>query len=121
MSGSHCVRLFLDDQAVVIQGDRVLPGQKGRRVPFLGGEIELPLGPFKLALASGAPIVPIFSMRAPTGRIRLIIEPAIEVTPNLTADRNSIDPCLIAWTRVLEKHIAANAGQWLLLHPARIE
>ena len=43
----------LNNEAVLLQGDRVLPGQKGQVVPFLGGHVELPTGPVKLALASG--------------------------------------------------------------------
>ena len=30
--------------AVLVQADRVMPGQRGVRVPFLGGELELPVG-----------------------------------------------------------------------------
>ena len=30
--------------AVLVQADRVMPGQRGVRVPFLGGTVELPVG-----------------------------------------------------------------------------
>ncbi|HEX8524079.1 MAG TPA: hypothetical protein VF669_17630, partial [Tepidisphaeraceae bacterium] len=43
---------LLRDEVVVIQGDRVMPGQKGQRVEFLGNHIMLPTGPAKLARAS---------------------------------------------------------------------
>jgi KDO2-lipid IV(A) lauroyltransferase len=109
---------LLDDQVVVIQGDRVLPGQKGQRVPFLGSEMELPLGPIKLAAASGAPIVPVFSIRMPDGKIRLVIEPAIEVAPDESPDRDSIHPAMKTLAAVLEKHISAHPDQWLMLQPA---
>ena len=38
-------------------------------VPFLGGHLMLPTGPMKLSQATGAPIVPIFSIRRPGGKL----------------------------------------------------
>jgi len=35
---------LLADEVIVLQGDRVMPGQKGEPVPFLGGTIRLPAG-----------------------------------------------------------------------------
>jgi KDO2-lipid IV(A) lauroyltransferase len=58
-----------EDDVVAIQGDRVMPGQKGVRMPFLGGHLLLPTGPVKLATASGAPIIPVVSVRTPAGRV----------------------------------------------------
>ena len=45
------------NHVVNLQGDRVMPGQKGQAVPFCHGHLLLPTGPIKLALASGAPDV----------------------------------------------------------------
>src|SRR5204863_8657171 len=68
---------LLADEAVLLQGDSVLPGQRGVRVPFMGGHVELPAGPIKLAMATGAPIIPIFTVRGSPGRFRVIIEEPI--------------------------------------------
>ena len=68
-----------NDEAVLIQGDRVMPGQKGQAVRFFGGHILLPTGPVRLALISGAPIIPVYSVRTPEGKIRLFIEKPIVV------------------------------------------
>jgi len=77
------------DHVVMLQGDRVMPGQRGVVVPFLDGHIEVPSGPVKLALASGAPIVPIFAITDGRGGIDVHIEAPIEVErPN-----KSILPC----------------------------
>jgi KDO2-lipid IV(A) lauroyltransferase len=103
---------LLDDQVVVIQGDRVLPGQKGRFVPFLGGEMELPLSPIKLALASGAPILPVFSVRTPSGKIRLSVENPIEVKAE------HIDSAFLHLAGLIEKQIQLHPDQWLILRPA---
>ena len=104
---------LLADEAVVLQGDRVMPGQKGEAVPFLGGRLVLPTGPVKLAQATGAPIVPIFSVRAPDGAVRLYIEPAIEF--------RAAETSLHQWAAVLERFVRAFPDQWLMLQPALLD
>ena len=106
---------LLANEVVVLQGDRVMPGQKGQRVPFLNHHIMLPTGPVKLAQASGAPLVPIFSLRQPDGRIRIVVEEPIEV-----AAHDEVDP-MDKLARVLEKHVREHPEQWLMFHPAFCE
>src|SRR5688500_3892732 len=36
------------DEVVMLQADRIMPGQKGESLPFLHGRLELPTGPIKL-------------------------------------------------------------------------
>lgn len=104
------------DEVVLMQADRVMPGQHGTTVPFCGGHIDLPLGPVKLAAMTGAPIVPVFAPRGPDGRIRLIIEPAIHVTPDQAAPREQHPPpALLELARVIEKQVRAHPEQWLML------
>ncbi len=113
---------LLADQAVVLQGDRVLPGQKGQQVPFLGGHIELPTGPIKLALATGAPILPVFTVRAPGGGIRLFVEDSIHVAKNLSeSDPDVVYVTLLKLKNILEKYVRAYPQQWLMLEPAWTE
>lgn len=99
------------DEVVAIQGDRVMPGQKGSRVPFLGGHMLLPTGPVKLAMASGAPIVPVFSVRTAGGKIKLFIEEPIEVGQD-------VDEAMGQLAAVIARYVAAYPEQWLVLHPA---
>ena len=42
------------DEVVAIQGDRVMPGQKGERLAFFDGHMLFPTGPVRLAIASGS-------------------------------------------------------------------
>ena len=69
-----------EDEVVVLQADRIMPGQRGEHVPFFDGHIEMPAGPVKLALATGAPIIPILSIRTAVGRVKIVIEEAIFVS-----------------------------------------
>jgi len=101
------------NEAVLMQADRVMPGQKGVTLPFGHGRIDVPLGPAKLAMMTGAPILPIFAVRLPTGRVQVIIEPAIVV------DESSADPMMDATrqlTALIERHIRRQPRQWLVLH-----
>ncbi len=104
---------LLANQAVLLQGDRVLPGQKGKAVPFFNGHIELPLGPFKLARVTGSPVVPIFTVRDADGGIRLFVEEPIEAPDD--------DAGLLALARIIEKYVRAYPDQWLTLQPAWCE
>ena len=97
------------DEVVLIQGDRVLPGQKGEPVPFLGGHMMLPTGPVKLALATGAPIVPVFSVRTPDGKIRLFIEDPIRV-------RGEVHDAVLRLGKVIENYVRRFPDQWLVFH-----
>jgi phosphatidylinositol dimannoside acyltransferase len=105
---------LIANEVVAIQGDRVMPGQKGRRMPFLGGHVLLPTGPVKLATASGAPIVPVFSVRTQAGRIKLFIEDAIIVG-------DDIDQAMGKIAAVIGKYVSAYPEQWLVLHRAFCE
>jgi KDO2-lipid IV(A) lauroyltransferase len=97
------------DEVVLIQGDRVLPGQKGEPVPFLGGHMMLPTGPIKLALATGAPIIPVFSVRNPDGGIRLFIDELIRVD-------GDVHEALLRIGAVIEKYVRRFPDQWLVFH-----
>jgi KDO2-lipid IV(A) lauroyltransferase len=114
---------LLADEAVVLQGDRVMPGQRGEPVPFLGGTLLLPSGPIKLALATGAPIVPIFSVRTAAGKVRLFVEPPIDLSGHTAARgaRDGARSALLEWAAVLERYVRAYPDQWLLLEPALVE
>ena len=105
------------NEVVMMQADRVMPGQKGLKMPFLHGHLMLPTGPLKLALASGAPIIPIFALRAPSGKIRIHVEPAIWPVDS----SESPHPALAQFATVLEKYVRAYPDQWLLFHPAFCE
>ena len=105
------------NEVVMMQADRVMPGQKGCRMPFLHGHLILPTGPIKLALASGAPIVPVFALRGSAGKIRIHVEPAIWPQPS----EQSPHPALVELAAVLEKYVRAHPDQWLLFHPAFCE
>jgi KDO2-lipid IV(A) lauroyltransferase len=107
-----------DDAVVVIQGDRVMPGQKGVRVPFCGGSLELPTGPVKLAMATGATLVPVFAIYTQSPRLRLQIDPAIDV-PDAT-EQGSLKKAISEIAKRIERVVREQPDQWLAAHSALI-
>jgi KDO2-lipid IV(A) lauroyltransferase len=106
------------DHVVVLQGDRAMPGQRSQPVKIAGGHMKLPLGPVKLALASGAPIVPIFTLSTSDGRCRVFVEEPILVNPTAPDD---IGPVLNQIGAVLEKYLTTYPDQLLILDRAFVE
>jgi phosphatidylinositol dimannoside acyltransferase len=108
------------DEVVMLQADRVMLGQPGVSVPFLGGHLLMPTGPVKLAIVTGAPIIPIFSVREAGGGIRVIIEDPIWVP--LGPQRVDGDhPAIRSIARVVENHVRAHPDQWITVFPAWCE
>lgn len=114
---------LLADEVVMIQADRVMPGQKGVPVPFFDGHLPMPVGPIKLALATGAPIIPVFSFRAAVGKVRVVIEEPIFVSRDAACPAGSdvVATALRRLAKIIERQIAAHPDQWLMLEPAWCE
>ncbi len=108
---------LLNDEVVAVQGDRVMPGQKGLRVAIRGGHMLLPTGPFKLALAATAPVIPIFSVRDSDGRVTIFIHKAIQPT----ADAAGIENAVNEFAAILGRTLGDHPVQWLVLEPAFCE
>lgn len=108
---------LLADHVVVLQGDRAMPGQRSQAVPFAHGHLRIPLGPLKLAIASGSPIVPIFTLATTGGRCKVFVEPPIHVDPN-AAEIDGVHPALLQIGKAIEKYVVRHPDQWLVLHRA---
>lgn len=98
------------DEVVLIQGDRVMPGQRGRWVPLLHDRVQLPVGPVKLARLSGAPLIPVFAIRQPDGRVRMELEAPIDVN-------GPMDAVLQRLADAIARRIEAHPEQWHVLQP----
>ncbi|MEX0746279.1 MAG: lysophospholipid acyltransferase family protein [Phycisphaeraceae bacterium] len=110
---------LMNDEVVLMQADRTMPDQRGAAVPFFGGRILMPLGPIKLAVMTGAPIVPVFALRQPNGKVRVVIAPAIHVDPEQDHPRNgAASPAMLQLASAIEAQVRAHPEQWLMLHAA---
>lgn len=104
-------------EAVVMQGDRAVPGQPSQTVRLLHGLIRLPVGAFKLARLTGSAVVPVFTARVAPGRFRIVLFPAITCESERVRP-GELDPAVVAFARALESMILRYPEQWLVLRRA---
>jgi predicted LPLAT superfamily acyltransferase len=97
---------------VAILGDRVTPGIGSIDVSFFGKRASMPAGPFALAMASRAPIFPLFIIR--TGRRRYLLHafPPIRVERKSRNREDDLRPAVEAWAKDLELVVGERWHQW---------
>jgi lauroyl/myristoyl acyltransferase len=93
-------------EVVALQGDRALGGGGDVWIPFFGRPAPFPLGPFLLARAAGAPIVPAFCVLDHRYRY------AVKIAPPITVDRGEEEHAARAWVAVLEGVVRDHPTQW---------
>jgi Kdo2-lipid IVA lauroyltransferase/acyltransferase len=76
-------------------------------VPFLGRPASTAIGPARIALGTGAPILMAFARRHPDGRHELTVEPPLPMDPKGTPD---------AALRLTERHVA-RLEDWVRRYP----
>jgi KDO2-lipid IV(A) lauroyltransferase len=87
-----------------------------REVEFFGTPAYLPTGPVRLALRTGAPLIPGFGLRLPDNTFLARIEPALELPR--TGDREAdIAAGMEMVADVLERTISQAPDQWLVAVP----
>jgi len=102
---------------VAIQGDRVTPGISSIPATLFGKAINLPAGPFALAMAARIPIYPVFVIRIGRRRYRLVTFDAIEVTRTGRNRDDDFQRAIRTWAGQLEEVIAASWNQWFTFVP----
>ncbi len=95
-------------EIVTMQMDRAV-GDHGIATPFFGAQARLPSGPVRLAMATGAPLLPVFVLQE-GGRYRVMALPALRF------DAPQGGPALAEGMRrmaaAMETVVAANPHQW---------
>jgi lauroyl/myristoyl acyltransferase len=95
---------------VAFQVDRLPPQTRGRRVHFLGEEVSLPEGPFRLAALAGAPLVVVLGRRV--GFMRYHLEAS---TPILLPRRPSdaqLDDAAARVAASVERFVREHPTDW---------
>lgn len=98
------------NELVAFQGDRD-PERKGLTVDFFGHPANLPVGPVVLAMKTGAPLVPAFTIMGEDGRYHPVAEPPIELvkTGDFESDlRQNVEKT----AKVIERHVREHPEQW---------
>jgi predicted LPLAT superfamily acyltransferase len=109
----HAVR---DGAIVAIQGDRMAGEISGVPATLFGKPMDVPAGPFALAMTARVPIYPIFVVR--TGRRRYLLRAAAPIHVVRSRDRDAdFDAAAQAWTATLEQTIRDFWQQWFNFEP----
>jgi lauroyl/myristoyl acyltransferase len=130
---------LLRDEAVVLQGDRAVPGQKSQACALIGPgpaaepasgpapTLRLPSGPVRLAEMTGAPIVPVFCVRrgarAAPGRFVVQMGAPFWVGSSAPTGHDALtrDQAMARWAGELARVLRAHPQQWLMLEAAFAE
>lgn len=111
------LRALREGRFVAMQGDRDVSGT-GLTLPFLGKTSSFPVGPFRLAAVSGAPIFPVFVLMEPDGRYRTAVETPIRLglAPGSRSepDEPELAAAMERWVTILSRVIRENPEQWYL-------
>jgi KDO2-lipid IV(A) lauroyltransferase len=106
------LRALEGNMCVAIQGDRDVSGT-GRTMPFFGKTASFPIGPFRIAQSSGAPVFPVFVLQEEDGRYRTIVEEAIRVPRERGAAADeAVVAGLATFVARMEATIRAYPTQW---------
>ncbi len=109
------LRVLRGNGIVAMQGDRDFDNT-GIAVPFFGRQAFFPRGPFRVAMASGATVLPAFIVRLPGGRYRAIVEEPLEIEAGGDRDaalRGNIE----RYVAILERYVRQYPDQWYCFYP----
>jgi KDO2-lipid IV(A) lauroyltransferase len=109
------MRALRSNAIVAMQGDRDFDNT-GIEVSFFGREAYFPRGPLRVAMATGAAVLPAFIVRVPDGRYRAIIEEPLGIEGGPDRDA-ALKQNLARYTAVLERYVRAYPEQWYCFYP----
>jgi len=107
------LRALRNGEIVAMLADRVAPQGASVRVPFMGAEVDFPVGPFQLAVISGAPVALSFGYKASSRRHELVVLPPRVFKAAQRKDRATQVAEGARWfASALEAEVRAHPHQW---------
>jgi KDO2-lipid IV(A) lauroyltransferase len=111
MLGVELARALGRGELVALQADR--PAGAGvMEVPLFGAPAPLPTGPVVLAMATGAPVLPVFVILGRGGRYRLLALEPIQFERGEQGGRELLGASMRRLAAVLESVVALHPDQW---------
>jgi KDO2-lipid IV(A) lauroyltransferase len=99
------------NEVAIIIADEYRRTGSGIRVPFFGRSVLARRGPATLALRTGAAVVPAYVIRDHDNKLKLIIEPEIDLIRS-ERDKSRIEDNILRLTKWLEKSVRSYPDQW---------
>ena len=109
------LRALRSNGIVAMQGDRDFDNT-GVAAPFFGREAFFPRGPLRVAMASGAIVLPAFIVRLSDGRYRAIVEGPLPI--ETAGDRDAaLKTNVQRYVAILERYVRQYPEQWYCFYP----
>jgi KDO2-lipid IV(A) lauroyltransferase len=109
------MRALAGNGIVAMQGDRDFDNT-GVPLPFFDREAFFPRGPLRVAMATGATVLPSFILRTPSGRYRAIIGAPLPIDTGPDRDA-ALRRNLERYVAILEERVRATPEQWYCFYP----
>ena len=107
-------------ELVAIQGDRVTPGIASLPATMFGRRVNIPAGPFALAMAARVPVFPLFIVRAGRRRYKLVTCEPIQVERRSRHRDDDLNAAVEQWSKQLEEVIRNGWYQWFGFEPMEV-
>jgi KDO2-lipid IV(A) lauroyltransferase len=114
-SMGRILNLLKEGKVVGVLLDQNVAWQEGVFVDFFGELACTNIGMALLALRTGAPVLPAFSIRQEDGRYRVIIEPEIPLIRSGDKEAD-VERNTELFTRVIERYVREYPDHWFWLH-----
>lgn len=109
------LRALSENGIVAMQGDRDFDNT-GIAMPFFGRPAFFPRGPLRVAMASGATVLPAFIVRGSGGGYRAIVEEPLPI--ETAGDRDAaLKENLRRYIGILERYVREYPDQWYCFYP----
>jgi KDO2-lipid IV(A) lauroyltransferase len=109
------LRALGENGIVAMQGDRDFDNT-GIAFPFFGRDAFFPRGPFRVAMASGAVVLPAFIVGLPDGRYRALVEEPLPIVSD--GDRDAaLRANVLTYVALLERYVRRFPEQWYCFYP----
>ncbi len=109
------LKLLAKNQIIGLLPDQDISSLKGVFVPFLGKPAYTPVAPVRLALTSGAPMLPNFLIRLENGNYKLIVGDVLRPEIKTTREE-AVEEYTRAWMKSFETIIRRYPEQWAWMH-----
>lgn len=109
------LRTLREGGVVGVACDRDI-GRHGLEFPFFGEETTFPVGAIKLALRTGAVVIPAFSVRRSNKQFDVYVEPPLQLALSSDHEQNVRRNMLKVITS-MEKYIHRHPDQWVVFDP----
>lgn len=115
MAVKQCFSILSRGGLLALLGDHDF-FNSGIEMPLFGKPMRIPRGPARLALKTGASILPAFMVREREDRYRLIFDEPIRCSPSGTGDGDGTTELTRRITAVIEQYIGRYPDQWFMFN-----